>query len=284
MTWDDHEVDNNYASLVGENEMESEEQMRARRAAAYQAWWENQPVRVNRVRSWADLTITRTINWGALARFWMLDTRQYRSDQACGDGQRVVPCGAWADPSRTLLGAAQEKWLADGLEKSRSRWQVLAQQIMMAPYDLEAGDTRSAHMDSWGGYPAALDRMLRTISTSAANRTVALAGDIHSNWVNELRMPYTMPEGRAIAAEFVGTSMTSGGDGTERSPSVERMLAENPHMKWHQDRRGYVRCTVSQEEWRADYRTVPYVSTPGAPVETASSWRVRWGRAGIEPA
>src|SRR5687768_14416597 len=113
--WDDHEVDNNYASTFGENAMESEEQMRARRAAGYQAWWEHQPVRVPRARSWADLNITRAIPWGGLARISMLDTRQYRSDQACGDGRQVVPCGEWATPSRTLLGAEQERWLAESI-------------------------------------------------------------------------------------------------------------------------------------------------------------------------
>ena len=284
LTWDDHEVDNNYAGLVGENDMESEEQMHVRRAAAYQAWWENQPVRVKRALSWADLTITRTVNWGALARFWVLDTRQYRSDQACDDGQREVPCGNWADPSRTLMGAAQEKWFADGLERSRSRWQVVAQQIMMAPYDMAPGGKRSYHMDSWGGYPAALERMLHTIGTRAENRTVVLSGDIHSNWVNELRTPYATPQGKTVAAEFVGTSMTSGGDGSEGTASVERNAGENPHMKWHNNRRGYVRCQVSPDQWTADYRTVPFVSKPGAPIGTASSWLARNGKPGIEKA
>ena len=125
VTWDDHEVDNNYANDIGENVMESAEQMRARRASAYQGWWEHQPVRVPRARSWADLDIRRTTNWGALARFWMLDTRQYRDDQPCDDGSKVVPCGDWANSSRTIMGAQQEKWLKDGLGASKSRWQEI---------------------------------------------------------------------------------------------------------------------------------------------------------------
>src|SRR5687768_10534053 len=131
VTWDDHEVDNNYAGSVSENVMESDEQVHARRAAAYQAWWEHQPVRVPRARSWADLDITRTFDWGALARFWVLDGRQYRSDQPCQDGNKVVPCGEWANPARTMLGARQEKWLSDGLAGSRARWSVLANQVML---------------------------------------------------------------------------------------------------------------------------------------------------------
>ena len=147
VTWDDHEVDNNYAAGVGENLMESEEQVHARRAAAYQAWWEHMPVRVPHARSWADLTIVRAVDWGALARFSVLDTRQYRSDQECGDGLRPVPCGNLADPARSMLGDAQERWLAEGLGNSDARWQVLAQQVMVAPFDNVAGDARNLSMD-----------------------------------------------------------------------------------------------------------------------------------------
>ena len=167
MTWDDHEVDNNYAGVTGENDFESEEQMRLRRAAAYQAYWEHQPVRLPRARSWADLNITRTSDWGALARFWVLDTRQYRSDQSCGDGNKVVPCGDWNDPSRTLMGDAQERWLVNGLGTSSAKWQVLAQQVMMAPFDTRSGPEVQVSMDQWSGLsggarpPARRDRGAR---------------------------------------------------------------------------------------------------------------------------
>ena len=283
VTWDDHEVDNNYADLVDENEMASIEQMRARRAAAYQAWWEHQPVRVPRATSWADLNITRTINWGALARFWMLDTRQYRDDQACGDGTRAVPCGDWADPKRNLMGTAQEHWLFNGLAASKSHWQVLGQQIMVGPYDSGPGAERRVSMDQWGGYPAARDRLLNTIAQRAANRTVVLTGDIHSNWVNELHSDFARPDRPVVAAEFVATSISSGGDGAATiGERMRAQLAENPHIKWHENRRGYIRCTVDPSQWVSEYRSVAYVSKPGAPIETPSRWRVTHGRAGIE--
>src|SRR5690606_9938492 len=146
------------------------------------------PVRVPRARSWADLTIVRAMDWGALARFSVLDTRQYRSDQECGDGLRPVPCGNLADPARSMLGDAQERWLAEGLGNSDARWQVLAQQVMVAPFDNVAGDARNLSMDQWSGYPAARERLMRTIAERAPNRTIVLAGDIHSNWVNELHV------------------------------------------------------------------------------------------------
>ena len=283
VTWDDHEVDNNYAASVGENDMESDEQMHARRAAGYQAWWEHQPVRVPRARSWADLSIARTIDWGSLARFWVLDTRQYRSDQPCGDGTHNVPCGEWAEPSRTMLGAAQERWVIEGLGGSRASWQVLAQQIMVAPFDERPGPDVRLALDTWSGYPAARDRLLGAIAARAPNRTVVLTGDIHSSWVNELKSTFSSPAAPTVAVELVGTSISSGGDGGDRSSWVnERALAESPHIRWHNARRGYISCAVTPDTWRAEYRTVPFVSRPGAPVETASRWRLTRGRAGVE--
>ncbi len=282
VTWDDHEVDNNYAGLAGENLMESEEQMHMRRAAAYQAWWEHMPVRVPRARSWADLDITRRMHWGSLAQFHVLDTRQYRSDQACGDGVRPVPCEGWDDRSRTMLGEVQERWVTDGLTRSDARWQVLAQQVMMGPFDNAAGEGRSVSMDQWSGYPAARERLLSAVARHAPNRTVVLTGDIHSNWVNELHVPHVPAEGPGVAAEFVTTSISSGGDGSDAWAGVnERTMPDNPHVKWHSARRGYVHCEVTPEAWTSTYREVPYVSRPGAPVRSASRWRVENGRAGI---
>ena len=283
VTWDDHEVDNNYAGLSGENDMESVDQMRARRAAAYQAWWEHQPVRVPRVTSWADLNITRTINWGALARFWMLDTRQYRDNQACGDGTRTVPCDNWADPKRTVLGATQEQWLRNGIGASKSHWQVLGNQIMVGPYDSGPGTETRVSLDQWGGYPAARDRMLNTIAQRAANRTIVLTGDIHSSWVNELRSDFSRPDRPVVAAEFVATSISSGGDGAAAlSERTRTQLSENPHIKWHENRRGYISCTIDRSQWLSEFRSVGYVSKPGAPIETASRWRAQHGRPGVE--
>jgi len=281
VTWDDHEVDNNYAGLVGENGMESDEQTRTRRAAAYQAWWEHQPVRVPRAASWADLTIMRAVDWGALARFWVLDGRQYRSDQPCDDGNKVVPCGDWADPARTMLGTRQERWLADGLAASRARWQVLANQVMVAPLDSDPGPDTRLPMDQWSGYPAARDRLLRTIAERAPNRTVVVTGDIHSHWANELHADFSRPDRPVVAAEFVGTSITSGGDGNA-TPAADALLASNPHIKWHADRRGYITCAVEPDAWTAEYRTVPYVSRPDAPIDTPTRWRLTRGRPGLE--
>ena len=283
LTWDDHEVDNNYAGSVGENGMESEEETHARRAAAYQAWWEHQPARVPRARSWADLAITRTIDWGGLARFWVLDTRQYRSPHAChgSTGGHIAPCAEVMDPTRTLTGAAQEKWLVDGLGSSRARWQVLANQVMMAPYDNTLGPEQRYSMDVWSGYAAERERVLGAIAERAPNRTVVITGDIHSSLVSELRSSFVRPDARVVATELVGTSISSGGDGADAYARPE-VLAENPHIKWHNARRGYVSCRVMPDEWRAVYRVVPFVSKPDAPVDTPASFLIAHGRPGVQ--
>lgn len=283
VTWDDHEVDNNYSSGIGENAMESEEQMRARRAAAYQAWWEHQPVRVPRAQSWADLNIVRAADWGGLARFHVLDSRQYRSDQACGDGVNVVPCPGWDDGSRSMLGEAQERWLSDSMSRSRASWQVLCNQTMLANLDTREGDEIGYAMDNWSGYPAARAEFIRTITRHARNRSVVLTGDNHANWVNEIRLPESRGDAEFATAEFLGTSISSGGDGADRSSYVtEAVLSENPHVRWQNGRRGYMVCEATPAEWRTEFRTVPFVAQPDAPVETPTRWRLTHGRPGIE--
>ena len=282
VTWDDHEVDNNYAGLSGENAMVSEEQMHLRRAAAYQAWWEHQPVRVSRAKSWADLNITRTMQWGALAKFHVLDTRQYRTGQSCDDGTKDVPCGDWGKTEDTMMGAAQEKWLDDGLSASKSTWQVLANQTRIARYDNKTGAGQSFSMDQWGGYPKALRRLMTSIAQKAPNRTVAITGDVHSNWVNELRTDFDAPDGKKIGVEFIGSSISSDGDGFDVYPNWERTRADNPQCIWHNARRGYVMNDVGASEWKASYRIVPYVTKPDAPIQTAAQFVTRNGKPGVE--
>ena len=284
VTWDDHEVANNYAGFVNGDTTVTRDMMHPRRAAAYQAWWEHQPVRLSPTRDWVSYDITRRGQWGSLAQFSVLDTRQYRSDQACGDGSKPVPCGEWADPSRTLMGDRQEKWFLDGISSSKATWQVVANQVMMAPFDSMAGDGQRFSMDQWSGYPVARDRLLGEIAKRAANRTVVITGDIHSSWVNELRSSFAKPDEPVIGAEFVGTSISSGGDGNDRNAVAGALAADNSHIKWQNGRRGYVSCVVTPEEWRAEYRTLEFISKPDAPVATPTKWVVRNGVAGIQGA
>jgi alkaline phosphatase D len=150
----------------------------------------------------------------------------------------------------------------------------------VAPNDGDPGPATRVSMDQWSGYPAARDRLLRTIAERAANRTVVLTGDIHTHWVNELRSDFSRPDRPVVAAEFVGTSISSGGDGS--AAAHDSQSAINPHVKWFANRRGYITCTVEPGAWTAEYRTLGFVSRPDAPIETPSRWRVTHGRPGIE--
>jgi alkaline phosphatase D len=152
---------------------------------------------------------------------------------------------------------------------------------MMAPFDSEPGVAVDSSTDQWSGYPVARDRLLDAVAERAPGRTVVLTGDIHSNWVNDLRAGFDRPDRPVVATEFVGTSISSSGDGAEAWESVETNAGENPHLRWHNARRGYVRCDIEPEGWTTTYRTVPYVTRPGAPVRTASTWRLEKGRPGV---
>jgi alkaline phosphatase D len=155
----------------------------------------------------------------------------------------------------------------------------------MAPEDVrpKAGDT--VFMDSWLGYPKARDRLLAGLAQRAAGRTVVLTGDIHNNWVYDIRRGFDVTQRPVIATEFVGTSIASGGDGSERASQVtDEFLAARPSLKWHNNRRGYVVCEVTAAEWRTHYRVVEYISRAGAPLVTATSWRLAHGRPGVERA
>ena len=135
-------------------------------------------------------------------------------------------------------------------------------------------------MDRWDGYVAARDRVIRMLSHS--RNPVVLTGDIHSNWVADLKQNFEDVRSQAIGTEFVGTSISSGGDGTDGP--ADRAQAENPHIKFYNGKRGYVRVEITPSLCRADYRIVPFVSKPGAPIATLASFVVEAGKPGAERA
>lgn len=276
VTWDDHEVANNYAGDIPEKPASRDEFLR-RRAAAYQAYFEMMPLRRAQLPSGPDMLLFRALDYGRLATFHVLDTRQYRTDQPQGDG-RKPPSPVLLDPRGTILGARQRAWLDAGLERSAATWNVLAQQVMMAQVDLARGPEVLHSMDQWPGYEFERRRVLRHLRDRRIGNPVVITGDIHSNWVNELVPDFDRPDGPGVAVEFVGTSISSGGDGAVEPAHVKELLAENPFVKYRNNERGYVRCEVTPAAWRADFRTVPYVERPGAPIATRASFVVESGR------
>ena len=280
VTWDDHEVDNNYANLVSEEEGLPAELFRRRRAAAYQAYYEHMPLRRSSLPNGPDLQLYRAFAWGDLASVHVLDTRQYRTDQPCGD--RRGNCDGIYDPAATPLGEAQERWLMDGLDASTARWSVIPQQIMMARIDYTPGDGESYSADVWSGYEAARRRLMEFLATRRPANPLVLTGDIHSNWVTDLKVDYRDPAAPVVGTELVGTSISSGGDGVDTRDSTAALLAENPAIRFFNGQRGYVRCDLTPEQCRADYQVLEYVTRPGSPISTRASFVVEDGRPGAE--
>lgn len=283
VTWDDHEVDNNYANDVSQ-ENAPRAQFLEKRANAYQAYYEHMPLRKASMPHGSSLLLYRRVAFGDLAEFSMLDTRQYRSDQPCEDGTKVN-CAQAASPSQTILGLEQERWFLDGLAKSRARWNIVGNQVPIATLDRAAGPDVALSMDKWDGYQVERDRVLRFLHERRVANPVVITGDVHANWVFDVKLDWKDQSSPVVATEFVGTSITSGGDGSaETSAAVKEFLPENPHVRFFNAQRGYVRCKVTPERWYADYRVVPYVSRQGSPVETKASFVVEHGRPGVQKA
>jgi alkaline phosphatase D len=279
IVWDDHEVQNDYAGLTPEGGEPSPE-FTARRAFAYQAFYEHIPLRVTSLPGFDDLKIYRRITWGDLAELSLLDTRQYRSNQPCGDGE-FPRCEASLDPRVTLLGEKQERWLLHGLGTSSARWNVIAQQVLMAQLDHNRGDPRIYWHDAWDGYPLARQRIVDGLERRRVRNPVVITGDWHSTFVSDIKKDFSNPASATIATEFSGTSISSNGDGPVYGPYYGPMIPANPHIKFFDgDRRGYVRCLVDRASWRTDLRMVETVSRPEAPVETFASFVVEDGRPG----
>jgi alkaline phosphatase D len=278
VTWDDHEVSNNYAGDIPEHpeKMNTADFLR-RRAAGYQAYFEHMPLRRAALPQGPEMLLYRRLEFGRLAQFHVLDTRQYRTDQPQGDGLKA-PGPATLDPRGTIMGERQRAWLFEGLERSPTAWNAIAQQVMVAAVDRAPGPDVLVSMDKWTGYEFERRRLLAHLRDQRIANPVVLAGDIHNNWANELPSEPAQPDAPAVATEFVGTSITSGGDGVDRPKYLEALMAENPQVKFHNDERGYVVCEVTPEAWRAHFRTVPYVSRRGAPLQTRASFVVESGR------
>lgn len=281
VTWDDHEFANNCAGAISEKANEPPEMYLKRRVNAYQAYYEHMPLRKAQLPQGPDLTLYRKVAFGRLAEFMVLDTRQYRTDQPCGDGNKPV-CPGVFDPQATLLGDAQEQWLYRQLEASRGTWNVLTQQVMMAHADRAAGESVAYSMDQWPGYEANRQRVLKFFAKHPRLNPVVITGDIHTNWVNDLQVDASDPKSPVVGTEFVGTSITSGGDGAEERNDTKSILAENPFVKYHNAERGYVSCEITPEEWTSFYRTVPFVTRPDAPLHTRRTFVVEAGHPGAK--
>lgn len=285
VTWDDHEFVNNYANDTPQ-ERDGDiqrEQFLAQRARAYQAYYEHMPLRASSLPDGPNMQLYRRVAFGRLADFFVLDTRQYRANQPNGDGAK--PHGAEVtDPNASILGAKQREWLFDGLVSAPATWKVLAQQVMMGHVDRDLGELARYSMDQWPGYEYERRMLLKHLYDKQVSNAVVLTGDIHSNWANELPLDVDNPESQVVAAEFVGTSISSSGDGQRVPVGLDRLMEQNPCVKFHNAKRGYVRCDLAPGRWQSDYRIVEYVQKPGAPIETCASFVLEVGSSKLNKA
>lgn len=280
VSWDDHEVDNDYADAIDENDSPPEVFL-LRRAAAYQAYFEHMPLRAASLPLGPRLQLYRRLVFGNLIDLSVLDTRQYRSDQACGHGA-ATNCAAAADPARSILGATQEKWLFEQLAAARSRWTVLGQQVPMFARDngADANPATRFSMDKWDGYAAGRQRLFAHLRETKAANPIVLSGDVHAHYGADLELDFANPASETVGVEFTNSSITSGGDGAEVAANWERLRANNPHIKVHSNRRGYIACTATEANLRAEFKVVDRVTTANEPVRVAGAMVVEAGRAG----
>jgi alkaline phosphatase D len=279
MTFDDHEVADNYAGDADEDGTPPEVFL-LRRAAAYQAYYEAMPLRASAFPSNGRIRMYRRLQFGSLLDLSLLDTRQYRSDQACGDGYQRR-CAESLEPARTMLGLEQERWLGEALASVRATWTVIGQQVCTFPIDGRGvrPDT-PFEMDTWDGYTPARGRLYEQLRQTRAPNPIVMSGDIHAHYAADLHAIPDDPRSPIVGVELTNTSISSNGDGSDVDPTWERMRPDNPHITFHSNRRGYIRCTATPTLFTADFRTLDRVSVPEAPVRTAASVVVEAGKPG----
>ncbi|QYF95478.1 alkaline phosphatase D family protein [Massilia sp. PAMC28688] len=290
VTWDDHEVANDYAR---DRDERLSPDFPARRAAAYQAFYEHMPVRlmVPRPGAFGDMRIYQRYDWGQLARLHVLDDRQYRAAHACparkergGSSSVTRACKELRDPARSMLGAAQEAWLADGFATSRARWNIVAQQTPMAQSSQLPLTTPNAGRfwnDGWDGYPVSRERLFDALRESRAQNPVILSGDVHTFYATDLKPDFNRPASKAnpvIATEFCGTSVTSGSRPQARTLQYVDM---NPHVKYgRSDKRGFMLMEITPSVTNTFFMGLDDVRDPATGMSRLATFSVANGKPG----
>ncbi|MER5447339.1 alkaline phosphatase D family protein [Streptomyces sp. NPDC002766] len=276
VTFDDHEVDNDWAGEIPQDPAKQpHDAFVARLTAAFQAYYEHMPVRASAVPDGPHIQMYRRLEFGRLARLNVLDTRQFRTDQA------TTQEGAQS-PSMTMLGAEQKQWLLDGLHDSPARWNIVASQIMMAETDLQIGDGKLWYYDAWDGYQVERNALLGEFAD--IRNPVVLSGDRHLTMISDLRTDYSDPDSDVVGAEFVGTSISSNGDQDQAAfhAQWDPLMPDNPHWKLIDAHRGYHLFDIDRHGIDAQVRVVDTVVRPTAAASTLARLRVENGRPGVE--
>lgn len=286
MSFDDHEIDDNWAGAF-DKDGDPADVFARRKAAALQAWYEHVPVRPAQRPGVG--AMYRRLDYGSLLRMHVLDTRSYRSDQLCeAPGMtraELDACVPIDQPGRTMLGTTQEAWLDRGLAGD-TRWNFIAQQVLMMPYDARKdGNTKPIiGKDNWGGYPLARQRLVDSIRKRNLTNVVVGSGDIHQHIVGSVPNDVNDPTSPAIASEFLATSISSNGTGGPRYPGELDMLDHNPNVQLLNNQRGYQLYTVTPDRWRADVKVIDQVERPDSVLTTLARFVVDPKRPGPQTA
>ena len=287
-TWDDHEVANDYSKNEAPTTLDPAAFMQ-RKLAAYKAYYEHMPLRPYATFNGNGMTLYRRVLFGDLAQFDITDARQYRDALPCqppdwhaGRLLDITECADYMNPSRTMLGKVQEKWLRDGFANAGTRWNVLAHSLMFSDFDQIQGPQRGVYTDSWGGYPAARRQLLDMVKQRKVPNVITLAGDIHSFFISDVKDDPLDSSSAVLMSEFVGTSITSE---SYNAANFASWMAENPHIKFCDDtHRGYVMCDVNKDVWRADLRIAANVRQRETAFSTLKTFVVENGRPGPQVA
>lgn len=284
LTWDDHEVANDYADLDSER---LEPDFHARRQAAYQAYWEHMPLRMNQRPLLGRMPIYEKVRYGRLADLYVLDGRQHRSRQACprpgmGGANVLDHCPDVARPERSFLGPQQERWLAGELGQASATWNILAQQTVMTQLDRTPGPGAGIWTDGWDGYPAARRRLLDALATPRVRNPLVIGGDIHCYVAADLRRDPANPKSPVVASELCGTSISSQGPKQEQ---LDALRPENPHLiHASSTHRGYVTLEFTKKAMVASLRGLENERKIDSKIETVASLAVEEGKRGLQKA
>ena len=280
MSWDDHEIDNDWAA-DHDQDGTPPELFLLRRAAAFQAYYEHMPLRRRSLPTPSHLQLYRQITFGQLLSLNVLDTRQYRSNQVCSGGY-LSDCPDRFDPARSLLGLEQEAWLFDRLASSTTTWNVLAQQVPMFSLDQSGAGLGRYHMDKWDGYHATRARLFDALAEREPANPVILSGDVHTHWAADIRARPDDPTSAILGTELTTTSITSGGDGSDALGIWPSIQADNPHIHHHSNHRGYLVSEVSAKRWTASFSTIDRVTERDRPLHRERTVVVEPGRPGLQ--
>lgn len=286
LTWDDHEVENDYAGERSPLHPDPQAFL-ALRAAAYQAYFEHLPLAPWMAPRGPQMRLHHRHAWGRLAELWTLDGRQYRSPQACPSAERPVggrlaaPCPGLSDPQRTMLGLEQERWLQRSLADSPRQWKLLGQASQISPWGVGTPVGRRLYTDAWDGYPAARERLLSALAQAGLDNVVALGGDVHRHVAADLRVIPNDPRSPVVASEFVTSSITTRG-----LPDYAQGLvrSSNPDLRHaRSDERGYVLLSLDARRARAEFRATRFPVRADARLDTQAVYVVESGHAGVQP-